>query len=491
MPTHALADLSNLTAETTVASAGTTDIGAVASDKVSITGTTTITSFGTKAAGAYRQGRFTGALTLTHNATSLILPGGANITTAAGDRFQAYSLGSGNWVVTSYTKADGTAVVGGAGASGANPTASVGLTAVNGVASTFLRSDGAPALDVAIAPTWSGNHVYSKNSALSLPTIQTTGEWITGGTATTTKPHVLVEPTGTTSTGWSTAGTGIGANGASGFLGNLMDLQLAGVSKFTLSYNGIITIPGNLYCSSIVSTGEIRCSSGSGIYWLGRSYFLSPVDGQITCANNAQTDFTRLNLGGTTSSFPALARSGTSLVQQLADGTAGGGLTVSLPLAKVGGCIEEFFADVGTPTDATETDLYSFTTIANTLANNGEKLTALFVGTFTLHASHTTNLRVYFAGTSIFASGALTLATATTWRIEVDIIRVSSTVVRCCTTLTTLNTTSVPLTSYIELTGRNLATTNILKLTGQNGGTNPDPNDAVAKFGSIYWQPVG
>jgi hypothetical protein len=45
----------------------------------------------------------------------LIIPGGASITTAAGDRFGAYSLGTGNWVVTWYTKANGTAVVGGSG----------------------------------------------------------------------------------------------------------------------------------------------------------------------------------------------------------------------------------------------------------------------------------------------------------------------------------------------------------------------------------------
>jgi len=50
--------------------------------------------------------------------------------------------------------------VGGATA-GANPTASVGLTAVNGVATTFLRSDGAPALSQSISPTWSGTHTFS------------------------------------------------------------------------------------------------------------------------------------------------------------------------------------------------------------------------------------------------------------------------------------------------------------------------------------------
>lgn len=90
-------------AEATIASATTTDLGAQNSVNVSITGTTTITGLGTAPAGLYRQGRFTGALTLTHNATSLILPGAASITTAAGDRFGAYSLGAGNWVVLWYT----------------------------------------------------------------------------------------------------------------------------------------------------------------------------------------------------------------------------------------------------------------------------------------------------------------------------------------------------------------------------------------------------
>ena len=92
-------------AEVDLASAGTTDIGAVASNNVRITGTTTITSFGTAASGVTRQLRFAAALTLTYNATSLILPGAANIITAAGDTATAVSLGSGNWVVTDYMRA--------------------------------------------------------------------------------------------------------------------------------------------------------------------------------------------------------------------------------------------------------------------------------------------------------------------------------------------------------------------------------------------------
>jgi hypothetical protein len=94
-----------------VASATTTDIGAAASQNVNITGTTTITGFGTVAAGTVRDGIFADILTLTHNGTSLILPGAANITTAAGDSFRAVSLGSGNWRVTEYERASGRALV--------------------------------------------------------------------------------------------------------------------------------------------------------------------------------------------------------------------------------------------------------------------------------------------------------------------------------------------------------------------------------------------
>jgi hypothetical protein len=43
----------------------------------------------------------------------------------------------------------------------ANPTGTIGLAAVNGSALTFLRSDGAPALSQAIAPTWTGVHIHN------------------------------------------------------------------------------------------------------------------------------------------------------------------------------------------------------------------------------------------------------------------------------------------------------------------------------------------
>ena len=94
-----------------VASATTCDIGAAASNYVRITGTTTITGLGTIASGVRRKVVFGGILTLTHNATSLILPTGANITTAAGDCAEFESEGSGNWRCTDYMRASGAAVL--------------------------------------------------------------------------------------------------------------------------------------------------------------------------------------------------------------------------------------------------------------------------------------------------------------------------------------------------------------------------------------------
>lgn len=90
-----------------VASAAEPDIGAVAGNLINITGTVTITGFGTANAGVWRKVRFDGVLTLTENATSLILPGGANIITAPGDVADFVSEGSGNWRCAAYSPASG------------------------------------------------------------------------------------------------------------------------------------------------------------------------------------------------------------------------------------------------------------------------------------------------------------------------------------------------------------------------------------------------
>lgn len=142
-----------------LASGATVNIGAAAANTVTVSGTTTVTAFDSIATGAIRRVRFLGALTLTHNATSLILPGAANITTAAGDVATMESLGSGNWRCIDYAKADGTALVGGGGGGGlTNWTDAVNTASPNATVPvvSLTATNGATNVDAAISPKGAG-----------------------------------------------------------------------------------------------------------------------------------------------------------------------------------------------------------------------------------------------------------------------------------------------------------------------------------------------
>lgn len=89
-----------------VATASTVDLGAQTGNLINLTGTTTVTSFGTAAAGTIRKCISAGSFDITHNQTSMILLGGNDITTQAGDLFEMISEGSGNWRMTQYSVAD-------------------------------------------------------------------------------------------------------------------------------------------------------------------------------------------------------------------------------------------------------------------------------------------------------------------------------------------------------------------------------------------------
>lgn len=114
-----------------VTASSTTDIGIFNTHNVVINGTTSITAFGVTASTnqpVYNL-KFGGALTLTYNATSLIIPGAGNITTAANDTAVVEFLGSGNWRVNSYTRASGAGIVAVTPLCGANGFATVNTAA--------------------------------------------------------------------------------------------------------------------------------------------------------------------------------------------------------------------------------------------------------------------------------------------------------------------------------------------------------------------------
>ena len=124
----------------TIASATTTDLSTVNDGDITVSGTTTITGFGTLTAGIKKILTFSGALTLTHNATSLILPGAANITTAAGDVAIMRSLGAGNWKCMIYQRAANVYAASGANADITSMTALTAPTvAANPIRATDLQ----------------------------------------------------------------------------------------------------------------------------------------------------------------------------------------------------------------------------------------------------------------------------------------------------------------------------------------------------------------
>ncbi|MDP7367475.1 MAG: hypothetical protein QGH83_09480, partial [Candidatus Pacebacteria bacterium] len=103
-------------------------------DYFDVTGTTNFAAM-TVAADRQFTLQFDGALTMTHHATNLDLPGEANITTAAGDVATFQSTGSNTVQCISYVKADGTAVVGSVEGTAVLSTGEAGGT-------KFLREDG-------------------------------------------------------------------------------------------------------------------------------------------------------------------------------------------------------------------------------------------------------------------------------------------------------------------------------------------------------------
>ena len=120
-----------------VASASTTDLCSVPQAALTVTGTTTITGFGsTCVVGQVKLVSFSDVLTLTNSGT-LVLPTGANITTAAGDRAVVSQLSSGTWAVFSYQRADGSALYASGVYSG-----ELRIFAMNSCPATWVAADG-------------------------------------------------------------------------------------------------------------------------------------------------------------------------------------------------------------------------------------------------------------------------------------------------------------------------------------------------------------
>jgi hypothetical protein len=104
---HAVTPLALYQPEATINSGGTVDLSTTTTENLQVLGNTgPIVSFGNAAAGIRRKLRFASNPKIT-NSGSLILPGGADIQTSAGDCLEAFSLGASSWLVRWYSFASG------------------------------------------------------------------------------------------------------------------------------------------------------------------------------------------------------------------------------------------------------------------------------------------------------------------------------------------------------------------------------------------------
>jgi len=93
-----------------------------------------------------------------------------------------------------------------------------------------------------------------------------------------------------------------------------IDFVTGGVVRMSIGTGGVVNIAGN-----ITGGGYFQAAAGSYLFWAGRSIMSSPADSVILLQNQALADFSRLQLGGTTSAFPALSRSGNGIAIVAAD----------------------------------------------------------------------------------------------------------------------------------------------------------------------------
>lgn len=177
--------------------------------------------------------------------------------------------------------------------SGANPTAKVGLTAVNGSAATYMRSDGAPPIDQSINPVWTGFQTFAGTSSVLFQPILPTGS----PPPTSSNAAALVE-----------------VNGQGGVSGNNR----------------------NVYGLIVLNQGSTGTSYGIGI-----SAGTNSSDANLWCMDFTQTH-TFLKLAGDGSGILGYNGSGSTLTWN-----AAGNMTVAVPASGVA-----FTVDGGTGNDA-------------------------------------------------------------------------------------------------------------------------------------------
>lgn len=232
----------------------------------------------------------------------------------------------------------------------ANPTGTVGLTAVNGSAVTAMRSDGAPPLSQAIAPTWTANHIWSQTAnSILIPVTITNPNTGTGAGVD------LDLSNGTRQFKFLYTGTAFTGNPLSAQTGEQGDIYTSGAFPLLLGVNNLarlsmnnaaagrqVDMVGTTATSSAVAYAGILDQAGVRYGYFGKASTASVIsyesDADVQLVANNGTDSLNISTGHvlnfnslfTVASTAMLYTAGPIRTQQGVSASTGSGVAVTV-----------------------------------------------------------------------------------------------------------------------------------------------------------------
>lgn len=320
---------------------------------------------------------------------------------------------------------------GGGGVTFANPTASLGLTAVDGIATTAMRSDAAPALDQSISPTWSGTHTFNQTLVLganagitgnvgagalalgsmtgdtALPTGAVSWTGASAKTLSLTSTTAAITITAGAASTWSTSTGALALGGATG-----VNLQRSGTTLLDVGITSstAITIAGGVSLTATAGAGALSFGSMTGdtalptgsISWSGASaktLSLTSTAAAVTITSATSgtvrvDSAAALNLGTSTATSWTLGRSGVTGTMNSFILAGGADITTNAGASDL-----DFSLSTGATWFATGNIFWSGAT------NKSLSLTSSGTGAFTFNAG-SSGIQMQRLGTLLFDIGA-------------------------------------------------------------------------------------
>lgn len=180
-------------------------------------------------------------------------------------------------------------------------------------------------------------------------------------------------------------------------------------NTYDIGANGA-TRPRDLYLGrNFQASGYALAGSTAALGWAGGSGMFNTSDGVIRLSNNAGTDFSRLQFGGTTSSFPALKRNTNYLEVKLADDSGYANIRSRLVQLETGTVLQDTADGALKVGNSGSTSTFTMTAGAANLATFNGPVTA---GTLTtsgqIVAASMTQTSAPQSGTVCWAAAGLT-----------------------------------------------------------------------------------